>query len=276
MGFSVFLPTDVTILDKLARTVLMFDSALMMGLLMVTGFILLPRANRHFAHLLLLTFSTMLVNTILKHWFAVPLAPNLGVGFAFPSGHMQFAAAFYVWLMFLDIPRWSKAIMVLILCLIAPSMVHFGYHNWTEIGAGALVGGAGAYLYWVVLSRLRTRGASDTSMCVIISVLDIALMFGMFYQMGWAHIPGHVWMAFYLVLGFSLTWRQNVETHGRRWFGLGLAMGVVVIAAALAKELRYAQAVHIAFSQLPYLLVGVMLPMVQTWQAQQSAQRRLL
>ena len=271
MSISLFLSSDLTLLDRCARTVLFFDSAAFIALTMVIGFLALPRAHRHFAHLVLLTFSMMVLNTLMKQWFAVPLAVSLGkAGYAFPSGHMQFATAFYVWLMFMDISRWLKAAMVLILVLIAPAMIHFGYHNWSDIAAGSAVGAGSAALYWIVLCRLRAQHIPETTLGTAIVFWNIGLMSLMGYWLGFGGIPAHAWMGFYITLGFALTWRQIIETHNRRWSGMLLGVGFSVMATMLAKELRYVHATHVAFSQLPYLMVGLVLPMIQAWQSRRA------
>ena len=52
-----------------------------------------------FRHLAYLACLSIIVNVALKGTFKVPLPPELHVGYAFPSGHMQFATVFYGWIL---------------------------------------------------------------------------------------------------------------------------------------------------------------------------------
>ena len=87
---------------------------------------------------LFLFLFSMILNAFLKSLFKVPLAHEIGAGFAFPSGHMQNSAVLWGWLS-LEVNRKSFfAFSLLLLCGIAFGLIQLGYHSLVDI-LGALV-----------------------------------------------------------------------------------------------------------------------------------------
>ena len=98
----------------------------------------------------------IIVNVALKASFKVPLSPYLHtLGYAFPSGHMQLATVFYVWLA-LHIPFWwYRIITVLLLSGIGAGLIHYGYHNLSEVLAGCLCGLLIVSVYQYALNHVK-------------------------------------------------------------------------------------------------------------------------
>ena len=130
MQLSIDINTCIT---YLAHFFLFFDQwPFMLGLLS-GGFILGNRTL--FYHTACITLLSMIINVALKHTFQLPLSLNIGhIGYAFPSGHMQLAAVFYG---FLALHTKKPRLYLLTLILLGGigfGIVHFNYHNWTDIG----------------------------------------------------------------------------------------------------------------------------------------------
>ena len=89
-----------------------------------------------FSRALFLLLFTMILNPFLKDIFQVPLNPDLHkVGYAFPSGHMQATAVLWLWLAY-ELKKPLFTILAgIILCAVAFSLHHFGYHTLEDIGA---------------------------------------------------------------------------------------------------------------------------------------------
>lgn len=84
---------------------------------------------------LLLSF---ILNANLKCLFKIPLAPHVGKGFAFPSGHMQAACFFWGWLAYELNSKWLTGIIIFLLGGLGYWITFFGYHGYLDI-AGAII-----------------------------------------------------------------------------------------------------------------------------------------
>lgn len=121
--------------DYIAKSFLIINAAWFVFLLVTIGFIWFDR--RIFYHAICLAFLSILINVALKVSFQIPLAPSLHqIGFAFPSGHMQFSSTFYLWFFLQTKSNWLRALILILLAGVAWGMIHFGFHNLTDVLAG--------------------------------------------------------------------------------------------------------------------------------------------
>jgi PAP2 superfamily len=117
-----------------------------------------------FYHAACVLLLSILINYILKNIFKIPLTFMPGKhNYAFPSGHMQSASAFYGYLLYKFSHQAIKIICLVVLVGIAWAMIARGYHNYYDILAAILcsialiaiynffANKASAFLSWMVL-----------------------------------------------------------------------------------------------------------------------------
>jgi hypothetical protein len=180
-------------LDYLARFFLSFSHLLPVVVLSIVGFLAINR--RLFTEVLFLVLFTFIFNPWLKFLFHIPLAPELHIqGFAFPSGHMQFAWVFYGWLLWHTSDRRLQAILIAVLVGISWGLVHFGYHNWFDIG-GALGFGGMTMLGFRYLPRV---------LCLA-TLLGLASVFCLWLWL-MATVPVHSQVAYCVLLVLNGIW----------------------------------------------------------------------
>ena len=130
--------------------------------------------------LLFIVLLTMAFNSYLKSAFAIPLSESLNSDtYAFPSGHMQVAFAFWGWMMIEFRGQVLRIFSIGVLLGIAGSLVQKGYHSWFDIqgavGFGVLTI---ALYYWAVKhklkdpSRLPLIGSVITVLSAILIVMN--------------------------------------------------------------------------------------------------------
>lgn len=102
--------------------------------------------------LFILLFS-MIVNAFLKSLWKIPLPPEVGTGYAFPSGHMQNSMVLWGWLS-LEIKRKAFfAFSISLLCGIAFGLIQLGYHSLIDI-LGALASALILLIFYSFLLKL--------------------------------------------------------------------------------------------------------------------------
>ena len=121
----------------------------------VIGFILFEQCvlkQNHWQKALVVMCLIISLNTLLKHFFAVPLMPPM-LGFAVPSGHMHTAAAFWGYLAYCY--RSSSILQLLLLCLLffGWSLVKLHYHSYFDVSVAALL----AIIEIAIIVRLQAK-----------------------------------------------------------------------------------------------------------------------
>ena len=91
-----------------------------------------------FRSLFIVCTTSVLINASLKFYFKTPLMPHLGPGYAFPSGHTQFATVFYGWLALSNF--YKTRYFFLLITAIGFSTFDQHFHSINEIIAGFLIG----------------------------------------------------------------------------------------------------------------------------------------
>lgn len=168
------------------------------------GFIILLKFGlRYFLQTASLLSFNILVNAALKVAFKIPLSPYLHkVGYAFPSGHMQFATVFYIWLG-LQIPsKFYRVITLILLPGVAVSMIHYGYHNLSEILAGFICGLLLVVIYQFVLYRF-----AKAVPWLLFSIGSILMIYNELRYQSIPHV--YVWKAYGLLIFFIMMSKIN-------------------------------------------------------------------
>lgn len=83
-----------------------------------------------------LLLLTLILNPYLKSIWQVPLPVHLGDGWAFPSGHMQVACAFYGWMAWKTPVLWFRLLIFCLLGGVGWSLIHGGFHTLTDVLGG--------------------------------------------------------------------------------------------------------------------------------------------
>lgn len=82
----------------------------------------------------------VILNTTLKHLYQTPLSTELGkIGYAFPSGHMQFATVLYGYMALKYHSKLIKLLASLVIFTTGWALVLFGFHNWEDISGSVIV-----------------------------------------------------------------------------------------------------------------------------------------
>ena len=188
------------ILNFASKFFLSFSNDVVLVPLIITGFICLDK--RKYGQAFILLLFTMIFVRILKEYFAIPLNPALGIqGFAFPSSHMQSSTVFYGWL-FLFSKRWVRAIVVVLLCGVGYSLIQQGYHDIKDVLAGIGFG-----IFTIIIFYNLSNLELFENYPYLLGWVTIPLAFTlMFYSKCMEHIPSHLWLAFYALIGFTAAW----------------------------------------------------------------------
>ncbi|CDZ75981.1 PAP2 superfamily protein [Legionella massiliensis] len=244
-------------IDHLARIFLLFSSDLIIIPLVVIGLIWLNRET--FYHATCLILFSMLVNVALKNTFQIPLSPALGkIGYAFPSGHMQFVTVLYAWLALRVKNFWLTMAIVIVLIGVALSLIHFGYHNLYDVVAAVFFAVILIGLYY--LADLRWQDSVPWLILLFASLLLIYIVLTS------EQIAAHVWMAYYGLWGLI----SAEKIANRRVVALLrshklLATLLCFLAIALISTFFHVvlgQGSPAYLYQLQWLLIGFVLPCV--------------
>lgn len=179
-------------LDYLFRFLLLFSTDLLIIPIIVLGYMFLER--KIFYHAICLMILSALFNVALKVTFQIPLTPLLyQEGFAFPSGHMQYAFSLYMWLAIHASKLIIKALATTLLIGIGLGLMYFGYHNIIDVLGAVFFGSLIVILYRALWGlnkeKLLLKLAMVFSTCCVIYI-------GFMYK-----IEPHVWKSYYALIG---------------------------------------------------------------------------
>lgn len=136
-GFSgeINMNPELWMSHRVADFFLMFSHVEVIVLIALIGLLWVNRAL--FFQTSCLSAFDLVVNVALKGTFKVPLALSLHkVGYAFPSGHMQLATVFYVWLALYLPFWWLRVVIACMLAGIGAALIHYGYHDLKDVLGG--------------------------------------------------------------------------------------------------------------------------------------------
>ncbi len=181
--------------DNFARFFLFFSQGFFIISLSLLGLIWINR--KFFLRLSHLVLISILINVALKITFKIPLSPLLGIeGFAFPSGHMQLSTVFYGCLAVNSTSKVFRWIIVSLLAAIGWALIHFGYHNSYDVSGALIVAGFLIFLQHTVVFK------EDKTLYK--GFLFFASLLGFYIYIEASFIAGHVFMAYYMLLGMII------------------------------------------------------------------------
>lgn len=154
--------------------------------------------NCCYSAIFVVVFSIIL-NTALKITFKVPLNPALNKDwFSFPSGHMQCATVFYLWICScLDNKRLKIilfAFISAILAAIGHSLVYFGYHNYFDVAGGLFCG------ILIVIYCRHNKHLGDYH----VKILNISMLVVLYIFISYKILPMHTWVSFCILLIYTI------------------------------------------------------------------------
>ena len=192
-----------------------------------------------FARSLYLMAFTMIFNAFLKSLWQIPLNPALNIeGWAFPSGHMQVACAFWGWLAYeFDNKKFRCTIAVLLIAF-GLSLIHFDYHNLNDVVAAAMFAILEIMVFRIIISKIKPQ--------------EQPLVGLLLSGVGWLLISllpktyPHTWLAQGILMGFSLGYWLNENyikqsTNNFKLYKLTICFIGAAIIAMLSKYLPYQQ-----------------------------------
>lgn len=190
--------------DNIASLFLFFTNEQFLIPFIIFGYLYIDRDIFYNATCLILIGT--LFNTALKVTFQVPLAEILGKdGFAFPSGHMQAATAFFGWLALKSHAFKIRIFTIILLICIGLSLVHFQYHNYYDVLAAIFSASLLMYAYY---QNLKIAKPISQWIMIVSSSIFIAYIYFRVQR-----INSHVWIAYYILLSlivFEKTFRNRL------------------------------------------------------------------
>ena len=198
----------------------------------------------------------MIFNTLLKYLFKVPLFPHLGPGYAFPSGHMHAASAFYGYILYKTDSKFVKIILAMLLCSLGFSLIHCRFHDLADV-----LGAVGFTVAELLIYHVISINFGDKVVGIISIASAVAIMFALSVK---HRVEFQVWLAFYALLGMEsvLTVTQDKRLNSVKKKFLALILSVILIASVyyifkfLAFDKFYLS--EIRFALIPLIIVGAM------------------
>ncbi|MDR1334709.1 MAG: hypothetical protein LBJ19_00305 [Holosporaceae bacterium] len=135
----------------------------------------------------------MIFNQLLKDLFKVPLFPHLGSSYAFPSGHMHAAMAFYGYIFARTKNIFAKAALVMLLGSIGFALVYCNFHDWIDV-----LGAVGFGITEICIYLFVRRRVSEKIIAGLVLGLSLLIMLMMCHYAG--AIKSHVWLAMYTLV----------------------------------------------------------------------------
>lgn len=200
MSIEFFSFFNGSLIDQFANIALSFSHISQVLFIFAIGFLFYDR--NIFFHAIAIAAFGAIVNVALKGTFKMPLSADLlKVGYAFPSGHMQFSTVFYGWIA-LMMPYWSIRILIfLLLTSIGFGLVHFDYHTLFDVVGGLTFGGGLIGLYWYALTQLPHY--SRYFMWGVLGSAGLLMIYNA-YIYTYLSIPSHAWDALNTLIALTL------------------------------------------------------------------------
>lgn len=147
--------------------------------------------------------TSLVLNVALKGAFKIPLSPSNPVPYAFPSGHMQFASAFYLWIT-LTVPWIMKILISCLLTGIGFSILYFKYHHLADIIAGLMTA---LLLVIIFYFHYASRLTDIVKASIVLSANTMIMIWNTFL---YSTIPSHAWIAYgFMIVLFALSLMGN-------------------------------------------------------------------
>lgn len=181
-------------LDHYSRFILYFGQTPFILSFLILGYIWFDRVL--FFRAFILVLSSMILNISLKLGFKIPLKPHLGLGYAFPSGHMQSSMVLHTWFMMHSPSRMGIVLSLFILSSLSFSLDFCQYHDHKDIFGGMIAG-----LIWVCAFLFLMRKSPSGALILGLSTL---LIIGIFFQSPTPAMVQHSLLVYFMMAGFVM------------------------------------------------------------------------
>lgn len=175
------------------------------------------------SHLILLLLFSMIYKTILKDIFkcSTPLT-SPSHNFGFPSGHMNFATMFYLWIMLTYQSKKLYLFGILSLILTGWSIVYSGFHNVLDIVLTPIFPVFFIAIYKTFLLKFEK-----------IRILTIFMIAGLFCQLFSIYLIGYLKcdtiIGSYGILGFGLAQAIFMQKYKQTILSIGILISFFII-----------------------------------------------
>lgn len=196
----------------------------------------------------------MIFNTLLKYLFKVPLFPHLGRGYAFPSGHMHAASAFYGYILYKTDKRGLKIGLSVLLYCLGFSLIHCHFHDLKDV-LGAVGFSIGEFYVYHVLSK--NFGDKVIGIISILSAVVFMVALSVIHR-----IEFHVWLAFYGMIGTETALyifpEKKLHSIPRKLLALIISAAMIAVVYYLFKSLNFSKFYlsEIRFAIIPLIIAG--------------------
>ena len=240
----------------LANGFLFFTDGLLIMPLVILGFIWVSRFT--FYHAIALMLFSMIINVALKITFQIPLSPSLHkVGFAFPSGHMQLASVFYLFLAHQFKRNWFSLLTVVLLISIGYGLIYFGYHNIYDVTAAFFTAGLILFVYW-----FSTKTLPQLTPWLILAIASLLLYY---IHQQYPPIAHFIWAAYFTLWGLVLAEkmaakRGNTLIISEKILASILCLSLLVIVQFGFLYLVDTKPMPAPLAELQWLIIGFIIP----------------
>lgn len=247
-------------LEYFAKFFLLFGQEACYILLIILGFVIVKR--QLFAQSVSILFFTMLLNILLKNIFKVPLNPGLNIqSYAFPSGHMISAIAFYGWLFINIRHNILQILIILMLCGLGFSLIYCGYHNLIDI-IGSIFFGIAIIIFTNILGKFRLVQKYPFLFGIFLWVLTIPIILYLniikISNLTWP------WTAFLGLFGFVCSWGLFFKYLNLLQSKLNIFLNLVIVISLIIfiKYMGYLFTQHFGKQfYLSWFLIGFSFPL---------------
>lgn len=177
-------------LDQFFQSFTLINHPALLLLVLTIGMVWIDR--NVFSRAIILFLFSMLLGTLLKILFQIPLKPHLGEGFALPSGHMFVNLSFWGYLAYAFRKRMIWSLLILFVPLYGYALVYLNFHDTIDIIAAIGLGILNILLYIYLIKIIP-----DKILGFILSFTGLLLM--SFYDRSYPH----TWMALGGLIGVS-------------------------------------------------------------------------
>jgi len=256
---------EMSLVDAIARFFLLFSNDIKVILLVIIAG-LCSNHSKVWGQALSLMLFAAVFNTLLKNYYAVPLADFIKEpGFAYPSGHMHTSTSLYGWVLLHSSLLWLRFAMLALIIGTGWGLVHFGYHVPIDVLASV-----GFVLATFIACKLILKNHKFIKNPALFSILFMLLTFtcllGIYYQTN--NPPSkfyHCLRYAYVSLGFSLSWfvssillgnQKDIFNKAKSKLGYLFRVGVnYAVCGAIIRYLLIA-------TSFKYIVLGASVPLL--------------
>lgn len=242
-------------LNTIAEAFLNCGHEMVLVPLIILGFLAFDR--KIFGNATFLLLFTMIFNVLLKALFQVPLAAHINkVGYAFPSGHMHSAVVLYGWLLLNMRNSLIKIGLAILITGIAFGLIYQKYHNIYDI-IGALFFGVATLVIYSPIARINIFNNKPFLLGYLCIALSICIMW---YLNSINSLSNHVWMAFMVLSGFTISWTIFAKSITKNPPFLGAMFGLAFILGIYYCTIMLKHWANINYD-IQWVMVGVLIPL---------------